>query len=259
MRVGSIGRKRPALYLLSFENDTGMTDPLLSTLHADLLEKADENIRRGFHRFFKEEVRGYGVKTPAVGKIAKYYFDRIQDKEKQEIWELCESLLATDCIEDAFIAFDWAYRLHTRYTPKDFDVFESWITRYVNNWAKCDTLCNHAVGTLLEQFPILIERIKPWTASENRWLRRAAAVSLILPARKGLFLSDILEIADRLSGDRDDLVQKGYGWMLKEAGKRHESEVFAYVMQHKNEMSRTTLRYAIEKMPMELKQQAMKK
>jgi 3-methyladenine DNA glycosylase AlkD len=236
-----------------------LTDDLLFTLHQELLTHSDENIRQGFRRFFKEKVCGYGVASAKVNKIAQEYFTRIRDREKEEILRLCESLLATDCMEDAFIAFDWAYRIRSRYTPEDFEIFERWIAQYVNNWAKCDTLCNHALGAFLEKFPEYIVCVRDWTGSENRWFRRAAAVSLILPARKGLFLSDILEIADRLLLDRDDLVQKGYGWMLKEASKQHREEIFAFVMQRKREMPRTALRYAIEKMPPNLKRQAMKK
>jgi 3-methyladenine DNA glycosylase AlkD len=219
----------------------------------------DEHTKQSYQRFFKEEVCWYGVKSTAVGKIARKYFDEIQHRKKQEIWSLCEQLLASDYCEEAFIAFDWAYRLHERYEPADFDLFERWIGWYVNNWAKCDTLCNHTIGTFLEQYPWSIRRLTSWTGSGNRWFRRAAAVSLILPARKGLFISDIFEIADRLLMDSDDLVQKGYGWMLKEASKRYQTEVFEYVIAHKKEMPRTALRYAIEKMPGDLKTCAMEK
>lgn len=75
-----------------------------------------------------------------------------------------------------------------------------------------------------------IENLKAWTKSENRWLRRASAVTLILPARKGEFLNDVFEIADSLLKDKDDLVQKGYGWTLKEASRKHREEVFEYNM-----------------------------
>jgi 3-methyladenine DNA glycosylase AlkD len=54
-------------------------------------------------------------------------------------------------------------------------------------------------------------------------------------------------------------VQKGYGWMLKAASQAHQQEVFNYVMRNKAIMPRTSLRYAIEKMPRELKEQAMAK
>lgn len=82
-------------------------------------------------------------------------------------------------------------------------------------------------------------------------MKRAAAVTLIVPARKGQFLSDIFGIADILLTDKDDMVQKGYGWMLKAASEVHEREVFDYVGSRKAVMPRTALRYAIEKMPAE--------
>jgi len=90
-------------------------------------------------------------------------------------------------------------------------------------------------------------------------MRRAAAVSLIIPARKGKFLDEIFRIADILLTDTDDLVQKGYGWMLKAASQAHQEEVFAYVMLNKNVMPRTALRYAIEKIPPAWKEKAMEK
>lgn len=90
-------------------------------------------------------------------------------------------------------------------------------------------------------------------------MRRAAAVSLIIPARKGLFISDIFEIATLLLTDREDLVQKGYGWMLKAADNAHRPLVFDFVMKNKATMPRTALRYAIEKMPPDLKAVAMAK
>ncbi len=88
---------------------------------------------------------------------------------------------------------------------------------------------------------------------------RGAAVSLIIPAKEGKFLKDIFELAGILLRDNDDMVQKGYGWMLKEASRLHQTEVFEYVMMHKDKMPRTALRYAIEKMPPEFKKKAMKK
>ena len=91
----------------------------------------------------------------------------------------------------------------------------------------------------------------------NRWVRRASAVSLIIQARKGLFKEDIFEIADNLLMDTDDLVQKGYGWMLKSLCTKYEDDVYQYVLSKRDIMPRTALRYAIEKMPKDRKQEAM--
>ena len=67
-------------------------------------------------------------------------------------------------------------------------------------------------------------------------MRRASAVSLIVPAKHGKFLKESIEIADLLLTDTDDMVQKGYGWLLKEASRKHTDEVFAYVMKNKRQM-----------------------
>jgi 3-methyladenine DNA glycosylase AlkD len=108
-------------------------------------------------------------------------------------------------------------------------------------------------------YPESISILKKWAVSKNRWMRRASAVTLIIPARHGLFLSDIFEIADILLNDSDDLVQKGYGWMLKAASQAHVNEVFRFVIERKSFMPRTALRYAIEKMSDMQKSEAKRK
>lgn len=236
-----------------------MDDEILAAIRVELAQNVDEKTKESAHRFFKEEVKFYGVKTAIVRDIAKKHFRAIKNKGKKEIFSLCESLLQSDFSEEAFIASEWAYALRKDYEPADFLVFEDWVQKYVNNWAKCDTLCNHAIGSFVEQYPEYIKNLKGWARSENRWLRRASAVTLILPARKGKFLEDVLEISDILLKDKDDLVQKGYGWMLKEASKNHQEEIFEYIMAKKEEMPRTALRYAIEKMPEEMRKNAMMK
>ena len=236
-----------------------MKQNIIATIHKELARQVDDKTRDSARRYFKEEALFYGVKTNLVHNIALKYFREIKHLGKPEIFSLCEELLKSDYGEEAFIAFDWAYELRNSYEPSDFSVFEGWLKKYVNNWAKCDTLCNHTVGTFVEKYPQYINNLKEWAKSENRWLRRAAAVTLIIPARKGLFLEDILQIADTLLLDNDDLVQKGYGWMLKATSQAHQQEVFDYVMRHRDNMPRTALRYAIEKMPADLKARAMSK
>ncbi len=106
-------------------------------------------------------------------------------------------------------------------------------------------------------FPERISYLKKWAKLPGRWMKRASAVTLIVPARKGLFLNDIFKIADILLLDKDDMVQKGYGWMLKASSQAYQKEVFDYVIRNKAVMPRTSLRYAIEKMPQELRTKAM--
>ena len=84
-------------------------------------------------------------------------------------------------------------------------------------------------------------------------------MSLIVPVRNRLLLEKVFRTADSLLVDKDDMVQKGYGWMLKEASNRFPGEVFGYVMKNKSQMPRTALRYAIEKLPVDKRKKAMQK
>lgn len=236
-----------------------MESDVLAAVRQELRRSIDEKTRESSQRFFKEKVKFHGVKSAVVKKIATKYFREIKDRDKKEIFSLCENLLQANYGEEAFIAFEWSYSLRRQFVPEDFAVFERWVDLYVDNWAKCDTLCNHTLGSFVEMYPQFIESLAIWARSENRWLRRASAVTLILPARKGLFRKEVFEISDILLMDRDDMVQKGYGWLLKEASKKHQPEVFDYVMKWKAKMPRTALRYAIEKMPVEMKRRAMER
>ena len=232
---------------------------ILAVIRKELHNLADEKTIGQYNRFFKEAVKFYGVKTGLVEKMAGIYFKEVKPLGKNEAFRLCEELLKSGYSEESFIACDWAYRFHNEYQPEDFFTFERWVKNYVTNWATCDTLCNHTVGAIVEQYPQYLENLKQWAKSDSRWGKRASAVTLIIPAKQGKFLKDIFEIADILLMDKDDLVQKGYGWMLKDASKIHQEEIFNYVMKNKKVMPRTALRYAIERMPDSLKKQAMMK
>ncbi len=212
-------------------------------------------------RFFKEKVKLYGVKTSDVTRISKDYFKKIKIKDcpKEEIFSLCEVLWQSGYLEESFIACNWSCYAQEHFEPDDFYVFENWLQEYVSNWASCDTFCNHTIGVLLEKHPQLLPELYRWTKAENRWVRRGAAVSLIIPARRGKFQHETFRIAESLLIDKDDLVQKGYGWLLKTASQADEKSVFDFVMERKRTMPRTALCYAIEKMQPELKRQAMQK
>lgn len=234
-------------------------ESIIREIRQTLQNSADEKTKNGSQRFFKEAVQCYGVKVALVGKIGSQYWKEVAHLGKDEIFKLCEELLATGYCEDAYVVSGWLPRLSSEFQASDIYIFQRWIESYIDNWAKCDGFCNHTVGDLIMKYPQNIEELKTWAWSDHRWLKRASAVSLIIPARRGMYLQDVKEIAMFLLTDADDMVQKGYGWMLKEASRLHEQEVFQFVMQHKKEMPRTALRYAIELMPPDLKQEAMQK
>ena len=224
-----------------------------------LQSSIDEKTASNGKKFFKEEIHIYGVKIPVVHKISKLTFRKIREKSKQEIFDLTELLWQSEMFEESIVACDWIYELRNQFTIDDFIFFRKCIQKYISNWATCDTFCNHTLGDFIMMYPQYVDELKEFARSKNRWERRAAAVSLIIPARKGLFLEAIFEIADLLLQDEDDLVRKAYGWMLKATSEFYQDEVYNYVLENKLLMPRVSLRYAIEKMPKEMRAKAMRK
>lgn len=232
---------------------------ILVQIRQNLKDSVDAKTQATSQNYFKEKIKFYGVRIPLVNKISKELFEDIKHRPQPYIFDLCSELWMSGYLEESLVACNLSYYIHEDYQPDDFITFSKWVSSYVNNWGSCDTLCNHTVGTFIEMYPTYISEVKEWAKSDNRWVKRAAAVTLIIPARKGLFLNDILEIANTLLLDSDDLVQKGYGWMLKASSEAYRDEIFDYVISKKAVMPRTSLRYAIEKMPQEMRTIAMAK
>ena len=204
--------------------------------------------------------RKTGIRTPIVRKIAKKLFKEIKDLKKQDILNLCEELLKQNDNIKTTIAIQWASQLNL--SEEDFKTLERWLDKYINNWGKIDDMCLNVLSHFIVKCPKFKDKVKTWTTSRNMWKRRASAVAFI-QGKSWLmhdkYLPDVFEVALDLIHDKEDLVQKGFGWMLKIAAETHQEDVFNFVMQHKREMPRTSLRYAIEKMPKNRKKKAMER
>jgi 3-methyladenine DNA glycosylase AlkD len=96
--------------------------------------------------------------------------------------------------------------------------------------------------------PDLRFRLTKWTSSKNRWKRRASAVSLLQEAKAGRNTEFIFSIAACLLPDRDDMVEKGVGWLLKQTYPKRPRETVEFLLKQGTAASRLTLRYAAEKM-----------
>jgi 3-methyladenine DNA glycosylase AlkD len=136
------------------------------------------------------------------------------------------------------------------FTPRLLPMWKRWLARnYSTNWATTDAICGYLIGPLVVAHPSLASRVGAWARHPNMWVRRAAAVSLIPSVRKGAALDVAYRVAGRLSDDDEDLIHKAVGWMLREAGKADPGRLERYLRRHGRTIPRTTLRYAIERMP----------
>lgn len=136
------------------------------------------------------------------------------------------------------------------------DIFRLYMesTDRINSWDLVDVTAEHIVGAHLRErsrAPLL--RL---ARSRSLWERRIAVLSTFHFIRRGEF-HDTLRIAEMLLGDREDLIHKAVGWMLREVGKRDRELLAGFLEEHGAVMPRTMLRYAVEKMPASLRRRYM--
>jgi len=117
---------------------------------------------------------------------------------------------------------------------------------HVNNWDLVDTSAGPILGAWLWSRPR--GELYRLAGAASLWHRRIAIMATSRFIRLGDF-DDTLRLAERLLDDREDLIHKAVGWMLREVGKRDRRLEEAFLQKHGRRMPRTMLRYAIERFP----------
>ncbi len=117
-------------------------------------------------------------------------------------------------------------------------------TEHINNWDLVDCSAHIIVGGyLLDQEK---EDLYTLANSQSLWERRIAMMATFAFVRNNQY-ADTMKLAQMLLEDKEDLIHKVSGWMLREVGKRDTALLRAFLDAHMKQMPRTMLRYAIEK------------
>lgn len=220
---------------------------LLPQIRERLEAAVDPDFAAGQRAFFKHEVQTAGVRRAALGPIISFVAGSVRKWPATERDRLCAALWQGS-LEEGVIVCHVYRRFAKGCGRREFRLFESWIDRYVHNWAHCDGLAGWLVAACIANEPELIPKLESWTRSRNVWKRRAAAVALLQEAKKGRNTEAIFRIATLLRNDADDMVQKGVGWVLKETYPKKPAEVVRFLAPWRATAPRLLIRYAAEKM-----------
>lgn len=224
-----------------------MSSAIVAEIRNEIRKRArPENVAR-IKRFFKEEVEIRGLMSAQIKEVVKLAHPKVRGDLSLAL-EVAEDLVESGVLEEASVGIGLLQRMTRRFTPDLFDVFDGWVDQ-LTNWASTDGLAAGLISETVRLDLGRVERLLLWTASGNRWRRRAAAVSLVPLARRGEMLDEVFRIAERLMIDGDEMVQKGVGWLLKEASRRHPDEVREFLLRWRDRAPALVLRYASEKLP----------
>ena len=230
---------------------------LLETLRSKLRSMADPEKAKVLQRFFKTGPGEYGegdvflgIQVPVLRKFARENRD-LDDTSLQV-------LLRSSVHEERMLSLLILIQKYVRGTDEERKkIYDFYLvnTSFINNWDLVDLSAEHVVGHFLMRGSR--RPLYQLAKSKSLWERRIAILSTFHFIKQHEF-SDALKIAAILLSDKEDLIQKAVGWMLREVGKRDLEAEEQFLRKNYQKMPRTMLRYAIERFPEEKRKRYLK-
>jgi 3-methyladenine DNA glycosylase AlkD len=208
-------------------------------------------------RFFKtgageygEGDRFLGVKVPELRRLSR--------KNKDLPLADTVKLLKSKYHEERQLAlFILALKFPSATESEQSKIYELYLknTRHINNWDLVDCSAEHIIGAYLRERSK--KQLHDLAKSEDLWERRIAILATYHYIKQNDY-AETLKISGALVADKEDLIHKAVGWMLREVGNRDLAEEEGFLKKHYRRMPRTMLRYAIEKFPESKRQRYLK-
>jgi 3-methyladenine DNA glycosylase AlkD len=201
-------------------------------------------------RYLKSELTHYGVTVWQVRKAVREVRDLDHDELVDLVTILWEEPVHERRAAAAFLLDAQAARL----TPADFDLLERLI-RESKTWALVDVLADDVAGALRLRYPEVADTLRRWARVDDFWVRRSALLAHLVPLRKGdAFPRDFAafcELADPMAEEKEFFVRKAIGWVLREVGKKHAADVYAWTAPRTQRLSGVSVREAVKYLPEE--------
>jgi 3-methyladenine DNA glycosylase AlkD len=210
-------------------------------------------------RFFKHEVKSRGWRTAELRKVATRFRRAIlAEHGLPYLLQVADQLFRGKVLEEKAFAVLLLEGITKQFGRAEFKLFESWIDR-ITNWADHDGLVHYLIGPMVAANDPYLSCLPRWAKKKNTWHQRAAAVSLIHSTRQHKNFDHIQRITELLLRSDDDMVQKGLGWLLREAAKANPSQTAAYLFTIRDRAPRFVLRTACETLSLTDRQRVLEK
>ncbi|TGK00338.1 DNA alkylation repair protein [Leptospira langatensis] len=190
-----------------------------------------------------------GIQVPPLRKLSKKY----RGLPLSELQKVVSSKYHEERLAGFFVLCE-TFQKSTEEDRKKLHEFYLKNMKYVNNWDLVDLSARDMIGEyLIDKDRKLLYKL---ARSKDLWEKRISMIATYAFIRKGDY-ADTYKIAEILLRDKEDLIHKVVGWMLREAGNRDLNSEIDFLDKHAATMPRTMLRYAIEKFPEKLKKKYM--
>ncbi|MDB2426124.1 DNA alkylation repair protein [bacterium] len=218
----------------------------------------------GYHKqltyFFKTGPGQYGegdqflgLRMSDIRKVASKY----RELELLQVQKLIDSKWHEERMLGLIILVN-QYQIEKKDNPKQATkLYKYYLKNFkqINNWDLVDVTAPKIVGA--ELFEKDRDVLYKWVKSNHLWTRRISIVST-WHFIKNKDYKDAIKLSKLLLNDKEDLMHKASGWMLREVGKKDRETLDKFLKTNYKKMPRTMLRYSIEKHPESVRKKILK-
>jgi len=221
---------------------------LYQKIYDDLMKhknKTGAELDKRYHKY--DGYESWGLSSPEFADVMKKYKGTIRDLTCNEILELSRMFYKTKISEPIF-AGTFVLENHLDCLDKKWLPFFDEVLEYFISWGTIDDFCIDVLQPVLLKYPKETLRfLKKWNLSKNMWKRRVSVVAFVRKiGESGKFTDEALALCENLILAKEDMVQKGVGWCLKDVMRGDKKKVFDYVKKlRKRSVPATITLYAI--------------
>lgn len=207
----------------------------MEDLHSEIVEqlekRADAELVTQIKYYHKTSGhKCYGVRTSEIRELIRTYRPAVKQLSLEEKLELARMFFESGFDEEGVFGNMVLWHSVKEMKSENLDRLDQ-IADCLNNWATTNSFCIDVLQPLLLKYPQhILGLLKEWGSSEKLWKRRA---SVVVFTRKigssGDFTNEALELCDNLMWDKEDMVQKGVGWALKDVMRGDKRKVLVYI------------------------------
>ncbi len=187
-----------------------------------------------------------GISMPDIRKVVKNFMKL----EYSEIKKLLNSPIHEIRMSGVLILTENAKKANKNNKNKELKRITDFYLKHknsINNWDLVDVSCHYIVGTAILKGLYELQLLDNLSISPRMWDRRIAIVSTFTFIKTGDIFPTII-LAKKFFNNKEDLMHKATGWMLREAWKKEPVIIERFLLENYKNIPRTTLRYAIERM-----------
>jgi 3-methyladenine DNA glycosylase AlkD len=196
--------------------------------------------------YLKSELEHYGTRVPDIRGVANDVARRHPAISAEQLLALTEALWSRPVHERRMATVELLRLFVDRLGPGDDGLLER-LLRESRTWALVDPLAAGVVAPLVERHPDLDPVIDRWAADDDFWVRRASLLALLPALRRGGGDFDrFTRYADALLDDREFVVRKAIGWVLRDTAKKRPDLVYRWLLPRAARASGMTVREAVK-------------